>query len=296
MKSVLATVVILFLALSGLAQTNVVIPLWAGAAPGSLGEGPTNIPTLTVFLADPAKATGAAMVVCPGGAYGHLAKHEGADYARWLNEAGISAFVLKYRLGTAGYRHPAMLQDAARAIRTVRANAEEWKVDTKRVGIMGSSAGGHLASTMVTHFDAGQPEADDPIERQSSRPDLGVLCYPVISMGQFAHKGSKQNLLGTNPPPDLVELLSNEKQVTTNTPSCFIWHTWEDTTVAVENPMLFAEALRRSGVRFELHIYEKGRHGMGLGLKDWKPELWHPWTGECLRWLRERGFAAEQAK
>jgi acetyl esterase/lipase len=294
MKSVLVTVVMAALSFSGSAQTNVVLPLWSGPAPGSLGEGPTNTPTLTVFLADPAKATGAAMVVCPGGAYQHLARHEGEDYARWLNEAGISAFVLKYRLGPAGYRHPAMLQDAARAMRIVRARAEEWKVDAQRVGIMGSSAGGHLASTMVTHFDAGQPGAGDPIERQSSRPDLGILCYPVISMGPFAHKGSRNNLLGTNPPPELVELLSNEKQVTSNTPPCFVWHTWEDTTVAVENPMLFAEALRRNGVRFELHVYEKGKHGMGLGLKEWKPELWHPWTGECLRWLRERGFARSE--
>lgn len=285
-----------FLALSGVAQTNVVIPLWSGPAPGSLGAGPNDTPTLTVYSADPAKATGAAMVICPGGAYQSLAGHEGSDYARWLNEAGISAFVLKYRLGPAGYRHPAMLQDAARALCVVRARAEEWKVDAKRVGIMGSSAGAHLASTLMTHFDAGQPDASDPIERQGSRPDVGILCYPVISMGEFTHKGSRNNLLGTNPSAELVDLLSNEKQVTSNTPPCFIWHTWEDSTVAVENPMLFADALRRSKVRYELHIYEQGRHGIGLGTREWKPESRHPWTGECLRWLRERGFARAEEK
>lgn len=296
MKSLLATLVMASLTLAALAQTNVVIPLWSGPSPGSLSDGPNDTPTLTVFLADPAKATGAAMVICPGGGYGGLASHEGVDYARWLNEAGISAFVLKYRLGTSGYRHPAMLQDASRALRIVRARAEEWKVDAKRVGIMGSSAGGHLASTMMTHFDSGQQDASDSIERQSSRPDLGILCYPVITMGKYTHTGSRRNLLGTNPPPELVDLLSNEKQVTSNTPPCFVWHTWEDTTVAVENPMMFAEALRKAGVRFELHIYEKGRHGMGLGTREWKPENRHPWTGECLRWLRERGFAREEGK
>lgn len=294
MKSVLATAFVASLWLTGPAQTNFVVPLWPGAAPGSRGDGPANTPTLTVFLADPAKATGAAMVICPGGAYGGLAGHEGADYARWLNELGISGFVLKYRLGSAGYRHPVMLQDAARAVRTVRARATEWAVDPERVGIMGSSAGGHLASTLVTHFDAGEPQADDPIERQSSRPNLGVLCYPVITMGEFTHTGSRRNLLGANPPPELVELLSNEKQVTSNTPPCFVWHTWEDRTVAVENPMLFVEALRRNGVRFELHVYEKGAHGMGLGTREWKPENWHPWVAECRRWLRERGFARQQ--
>jgi len=266
-------------------------PLWENGAPGALGTTSNDVPTLTVFLADTNAGTTAAMVVCPGGGYAHLARHEGADYARWLNEAGISAFVLKYRLGSSGYRHPVMLQDAARAVRTVRARAEEWGLDPQRVGIMGSSAGGHLASSLVTHFDAGRPGAEDPAERQSSRPDVGILCYPVITMGRFTHKGSRDNLLGPNPPPVLVELMSNELQVTSNTPPCFIWHTWDDKTVAVENSLQFAAALRKAGVLFDLHIYEHGRHGLGLGTHDWEPSMRHPWTRDCLHWLKVEGFA-----
>lgn len=271
------------------AQTNS-FPLWADGAPGALGSSPNDIPTLTVYLPDPAKATGAAIVICPGGGYGHLAKHEGEGYARWLNESGVTCFVLKYRLGSAGYRHPAMLQDAVRAVRTVRSRATEWGIDLHRVGIMGSSAGGHLASTLLTHFDAGNSNAVDVIERQSSRPDLGILCYPVISMGEITHRGSRNNLLGTNPPPELVELLSNERQVTRHTPPCFLWSTEEDNAVAVENSMQFAAALRRNKVPFDLHIYQKGGHGMGLGSHNGKPGQPHPWTGDCLYWLKEQGF------
>src|SRR6267154_3422 len=226
------------------AQPKEAMLLWPEGAPGALGKADKDIPTLTPFLPDVDKATGAAMVICPGGGYGMLAPHEGATYAIWLKEQGIAAFVLKYRLGSAGYRHPAMLLDAARAVRLVRANAAEWKLDPKRVGIIGSSAGGHLASTLLTHFDAGKPDAADPIERQSSRPDLGVLCYPVITMGEFTHQGSKKNLLGTNASPELVQLLSNELQVTPSTPPCFIFHTYEDKSVPVENSLQFAAALR----------------------------------------------------
>jgi acetyl esterase/lipase len=207
----------------------------------------------------------------------------------------VAAFVVKYRLGSKGYRHPAMLNDAARAVRLVRANAAEWHVDPTRVGVMGSSAGGHLASTILTHFDAGNPDAVDPIERQSSRPDLGVLCYAVITMGEFTHKGSRKNLLGDNPSPELIEKLSNEKQVTGQTPPCFVWHTWEDTGVKLENSTLFAEALRAHGVRFELHVYEKGGHGMGLGNRN--PErVPHRWTNDLAQWLRERGFISATAR
>lgn len=266
-------------------------PLWPDGAPGALGTADKDIPTLTIYLPDSDKATGAAVVICPGGGYGGLAPHEGADYARFLNENGIAGFVLKYRLGSAGYRHPVMLQDAARAVRTVRARAGEWKVDTSRVGIMGSSAGGHLASTLLTHFDAGKPESSDPIERQSSRPDLGILCYAVIAMGPFTHQGSKNNLLGPNPSPELVRDLSNELQVTPNTPPCFVWHTWEDTAVPVENSLQFAEALRKAKVPFDLHIYQKGPHGLGLGSREWDPARRHPWTADCVYWLKAQGFA-----
>lgn len=273
------------------AQPTASFPLWPEGAPGALGKEDKDIPTLTPYLPDAAKATGAAMVICPGGGYGMLASHEGVDYARFFNEQGIAGFVLKYRLGSSGYRHPVMLQDAARAVRTVRARAGEWKLDPKRIGIIGSSAGGHLASTLLTHFDSGKPDATDPIERESSRPDLGILCYAVITMGPFTHQGSKNNLLGPNPSEELVRNLSNELCVTKETPPCFIWHTWEDNAVPVENSLQFAEALRKAGVPFDLHIYQKGQHGLGLGTRNWDPAHRHPWTADCSFWLKVQGFA-----
>ena len=291
MKNFLATLVLLpAFSIALTAEVKDPIPLWPNGAPGSLGKEEKDIPTITPYLADPAKATGAAIVVCPGGGYGGLAQHEGNDYALWLNDNGITAFVLKYRLGSGGYRHPVMLNDAARAVRIVRTKAAEWKVDPKRVGIMGSSAGGHLASTLLTHFDAGRPDAEDLVERQSSRPDLGILCYAVITMtGPFAHQGSRNNLLGKDPPPELVKLLSNELQVTKATPPCFVWHTYEDSGVPVENSMLFAEALRKAGVPFDLHVYQKGRHGIGLNDKPPFANA-HPWAKDCSFWLKEQGF------
>lgn len=276
------------LTLSTLAQAADPVPLWPNAAPGALGTAEHDIPTLTPYLPAPEKATGAAIVICPGGGYGGLAAHEGPAYAEWLAENGVAGFVLKYRLGSKGYRHPAMLNDVARAIRLTRSKAAEWKIDPKRVGVMGSSAGGHLASTILTHFDAGKADAGDAVERESSRPDLGILCYPVITMGAETHGGSKKNLLGDNPPAELVELLSNEKQVTPQTPPTFIFHTWEDKAVKVENALLFAGALTKNGVPFDLHIYEKGVHGIGLGNRGGAPM--HPWTQDCLYWLKVRGF------
>ena len=261
------------------------LPLWPDAAPGARGTNDQDVPTITPYLADPATASGAAIVIFPGGGYGGLAAHEGKGYADWLVANGVSCFVVKYRLGTHGYRHPSMLQDAARAVRLVRAHAADWKIDPKRVGIIGSSAGGHLVSTLATHFDSGQADATDVVERQSSRPDLAILCYPVISMGPNTHQGSKNNLLGKDPNPELVKNLSNETQVTKDTPPCFIWHTWEDKAVKVENSLEFASALQRAGVPFDLHIYQKGGHGMGLG----KTEK-HPWASDCLYWLRVQKF------
>ena len=268
-------------------------PLWTNSAPGALGSDPKDIPTLTVFPPDSGKATGAAMVICPGGGYGGLARHEGEDYARYLNSLGIAGFVLKYRLGTAGYHHPSMLQDAARAVRTVRARAAEWKIDPKKIGIMGSSAGGHLASTLLTHFDLGKPDAADPTEKESSRPDLGILCYAVITMGQFTHQGSRNNLFGNNASPELIRELSNELQVKPTTPPCFIWHTYEDTAVPVENSLHFAESLRKAGIPFDLHIYENGQHGIGLGSPKYDPAKWHPWTRDCAFWLKKHGWTNE---
>ena len=271
------------------------LPLWpGGAVPGALGTADKDVPTLTAFLPEPDKATGAAFVVCPGGGYAGLAAdHEGVAYARWLNERGIAAFVLKYRLGPAGYRHPAMLQDVARALRLTRSKATEWKLDPHRIGVMGSSAGGHLAATILTHFDAGDAASPDPVERVSSRPDLGVLCYPVITMTAATHGGSRQNLLGDNPSPDLVDELSAEKQVKPDTAPCFIFHTTEDTVVKVENALLFASALRARGVPFELHVYEKLNHGIGLGKGD-APGGHHRWTADLQAWLGERGWLKNQ--
>src|ERR1043166_8986635 len=279
-----------FLGIGFLAQAQDPLPLWPDGAPGALGKSTNDIPTLTPYPAAADKASGAAIVVCPGGGYGGLANHEGADYALYLNQYGITAFVLRYRLGSHGYRHPRMLEDAQRALRFVRARADEWKIDPKRVGIMGSSARGHLASTALTHFDAGKADAPDPVERQSSRPDLGILCYPVISMGPMTHRGSKENLLGKDPSPDLVELLSNEKQVTHDTPPCFIWHTAEDKAVKVENSLEFAAALQRHGVPFDLHVYQKG--APGIGLQDKPPfNHVHPWAKDLVFWLEQQGFA-----
>ena len=289
MKSILALFVCLTMTLLSHAEEKSAIPLWPDGAPGALGKEEKDIPTITPFLPEPSAATGAAIVICPGGGYGELAPHEGRDYALWLNQHGIAGFVLKYRLGSNGYRHPAMLNDVSRAIRLVRARAGDWMIDPKRVGVMGSSAGGHLASTALTHFDGGKPDAADPIERQSSRPDLGIVCYGVISLGEFTHQGSKNNLLGKDPSPELVRLLSNELQVTKATPPCFIWHTYEDTAVPVENSLMFAEALRKAGVPFDLHIYQKGRHGIGLNDKPPFANP-HPWAGDCIFWLKEQGF------
>jgi acetyl esterase/lipase len=289
MKTILISATLLISLMLSRAEMQVPVPLWPNGAPGALGTSSNDIPTITAYLPEATNATGAAMVICPGGGYAHLAPHEGNDYALWLNQHGVTCFVLKYRLGSSGYRNPAMLEDATRAVRWVRAHAAEFKVDTHRVGIMGSSAGGHLASTLLTHFDAGNPNAADAVDRESSRPDLGILCYAVITMGEFTHKGSRDNLLGNNPSPELVTSLSNELQVTTNTPPCFLWTTFEDKTVPMENTMLFAEALRKNHVPFALHIYEKGGHGMGL--KDKPPFAHpHPWAADCLFWLKEQKF------
>jgi acetyl esterase/lipase len=274
------------------------IPLWPDGAPGAVGnDAALDVPTLTVAPADPEKATGAAVVVCPGGGYGGLAMdHEGTQVAGWLNRMGVAAFILKYRLGPR-YHHPAMLQDAGRAIRTVRARAEEWKLDPRRVAILGFSAGGHLASTAGTHFDAGRPDDPDPIERVSSRPDRMILVYPVIALNTpYAHAGSRRNLLGENPPADLVAGLSNETQVTPETPPTFLAHTNEDTSVPPENSLLFALALRKAKVPVELHLFEEGPHGLGLGggnpasKRANLPEGFKAWPGLCETWLRGQGF------
>jgi acetyl esterase/lipase len=271
-------------------QTNAQTPivLWENGAPNAVGKEPLDIPTLTLFPAPKETATGAAVVICPGGGYSHLSDiKEGSDVAKWLNSLGISAFVLKYRLGMR-YHQPNQLLDAARALRTVRARAKEWNLDTKRIGILGFSAGGHLASTLGTHFDAGKADSKDEIERVSSRPDLMVLIYPVITMGEFTHKGSKLYLLGENPSDELIKLYSNELQVTKDTPPTFLVHTMTDPAVPVENSLLFVSALRKVGVPFELHLYEQGPHGFGLAPTN---PILATWADRCADWLGLHGFA-----
>jgi acetyl esterase/lipase len=289
MKTFLTSAIFLASLILSRAQMQTPIPLWPNGAPGQHGTNDWDIPTLTPYLPDSKMATGAAMVICPGGGYEHLAPHEGNDYALWLNQHGVTCFVLKYRLGSHGYHYPAEFEDVTRAMRWVRAHAGDYKIDPHRIGVMGSSAGGHLAATLLTHFDSGNPKSDDLIERQSSRPDLGILCYAVITMGKYTHQGSKNNLLGKNPSPKLIKLLSDELQVTPNTPPCFLWTTFEDKTVPMENTMMFAEALRKNHVPFALHVYEKGAHGMGL--KDKPPFAHpHPWAADCLFWLKQQDF------
>lgn len=265
-----------------------VIRLWTGDAPGALGKSDNDVPTITMF--QPEHPCGSAVVVCPGGAYMMLADHEGSGYAKFLNRLGVTAFVLKYRLGSNGYRYPVELEDVQRAIRTVRTRAKEWKLDPKRVGVMGSSAGGHLTSMSLTHFDSGKKNAPDPIDRAGCRPDFGILCYAVISMGPKGHQGSKDSLLGTSPSPQLVEETSSEKQVTKQTPPCFIWHTADDPVVPVANSEMFAEALQKAGVPYELHIYPHGAHGLGLG-GDPSSNSLLPWTGELVRWMQKHKWA-----
>ena len=269
------------------------IRLWEGDAPGALGKADHDVPTLTPYLPADDKASGTAIVVCPGGGYGGLAGHEGEGYAKWLADNGVAAFVLKYRLGSKGYRHPVMLGDASRAIRLVRAKAADWKLDPKRIGIMGSSAGGHLASTAVTHFDTGKADATDAIEKQSSRPDFGILCYAVVSMQDgVTHGGSKRNLLGDKPDPALVELLSNERQVTKETPPCFVWSTQEDKAVPVMNSLQFVMALEKAGIVYDFHVYQKGPHGIGLseGKNGVAANDVHPWGKDLLFWMRQNGW------
>ena len=263
--------------------------LYPEGAGDARGDTDKDKPTLTAYLPANSTTPTTAVLICPGGGYGNLAAHEGEGYATWLAQHGIAGVVLKYRLGSAGYRHPSMLNDAARGMRLMRSKAQEWNIDPQRCGIMGSSAGGHLASTLLTHY-AGAKDNEKPLlEQVSCRPDFGILCYAVISMGEFTHAGSKRNLLGENPTADLVDLLSNEKQVTKDTPPCFIWHTWEDSGVKVENSLQFAAALRQSAVPFDLHVYQKGPHGIGLsiGKHGAAPGEVHPWAKDLLVWLNQ---------
>lgn len=261
--------------------------LWPKGAPGAVGKLPQDKPTITAYLPAKDNRTGTAVVVCPGGGYGGLAiGHEGKEIAEWLNKRGICAFVVKYRLGPR-YRHPAPLQDAQRAIRIVRSRAKDYGLDAKKIGIWGFSAGGHLASTAATKFDAGKKDDDDPIQKVSCRPDFAILAYPVIRMDKpHTHMGSRNNLLGPKPDEKLVKSLCNDTQVTKDTPPVFLFHTKEDRAVVVANSELFAAACKKAGVPYELIIRDKGPHGVGLAQKY--PDL-KDWPEKLEAWMKKQG-------
>jgi acetyl esterase/lipase len=262
--------------------------LWTAGAPGALGTDDADKPSLTLYPVSAPTASKTGIIVCPGGGYGFLAKdHEGDQIARWLNSLGVSAFLLQYRIAPR-YHYPAPVLDAQRAIRFVRAHAAEYHVLPDHIGIWGFSAGGHLASTTGTHFDNGDPQAADPIDRVSCRPDFMILAYPVISFTTpYTHRGSLRNLLGDNPDPKLVASLSNETQVTAQTPPTFLFSTNEDTAVPAENSVLFYLALRKAGVPAEIHVYERGPHGVGLAPTD---AVLVTWTQRLKDWLDIRGL------
>ena len=241
---------------------------------GKLDSGTTAPSPEIVCWIPESNPNGVGIIIFPGGGYGHLAAHEGEGYAKVLCDAGIACFVVSYRLGTAGNRHPAMLEDALSAIATVRERAKEFGVNPNKLGVMGSSAGGHLTAHTLVAWEQYESSV-------SLRPDFGILCYPVIlSEGQFSHAGSMQNLAGENPTLELLMELSCDKQVSAKTPPCFIWHTGEDSSVPLENSLSFASALRQHGIAFELHLYNKGRHGLGIDTP-------FNWLQDCLRWINE---------
>jgi acetyl esterase/lipase len=279
----------LVIALSGMTLAiepeDIQVPLWPEGAPGALGNEPKDVPTLTVRKVESSNPTGA-LIICPGGGYGGLAMdHEGKQIVQWANSMGLTAVLCDYRHRGKGYGHPAPSQDALRAVRLVRAKASEWNIDPNKIGIMGFSAGGHLVSTVITQFDPGSKESTDTVARESSRPDFAILCYPVISMGSsFTHRGSEVNLLGEKASKETLEQFASERHVRSDTPPTFLMHTVEDKPVPVENSLVFYQAMVAKQVPGELHIYQKGPHGVGLarnipGTSDWPLA--------CQRWLKQ---------
>ncbi len=264
-------------------QNKQIIHLWDGPAPGAVGESPKDIPNLTVFLPPDGQASGAAMVVFPGGGYVSLSTvKEGSAIAQWLASNGITAFVAQYRLGPT-YHYPVEFNDGERAVRYVRAHAAEWKLDPQRIGVIGFSAGGHMASSLATHFSAGDPAAADPVDRVSSRPDLHILLYPVINMDDDAivHKGSRTAFLGATPNPELMTQFSNEKQVTANTPPAYVVSSFIDRTVPIANSDNYVAALIKNNVPVVYLRANYGNHGFGLT---------DAWNAQCIAWLHAQKF------
>lgn len=295
---------LLFSGLFSMSAQNQVIPLWDKIPDelktGNYKEKPelkdgkvqstsqVSVPTLSIFIPKEAKPNQTAVVICPGGGYTHLAfDKEGTKVAEWFNSLGIAAFVLKYRMPTdltMKNKNVGPLQDAQEAIRYVRQNAVKWNIDPNKVGILGFSAGGHLASTASTHYD---DKVYESAYKVSARPDFSLLIYPVISMeNEITHKGSQTNLLGENPSKELIDSYSNEKKVTSQTPPTFLIHATDDTVVIPENSINYYLALKKNGVSAELHIYEKGGHGFGLGVADTSKF----WTSDCAEWLKSNGY------
>jgi acetyl esterase/lipase len=271
-----------------------ILRLWENDAPLAGGTLESDVPTIHLYRVESTKPT-SGVVVYPGGGYGNLAMdHEGKQIAAWFNDMGITAAICVYRHRGAGgnngkgYGHPVPMLDAQRAIRTMRANAKQWNIDPEKIGVLGFSAGGHLASTVSTHHDAGKPDSDDRIDRSSSRPDFAILAYPVIALDKpFTHRGSQKNLLGENPAPELLASLSNEAAVDETTPPTFLFHTSEDKSVPVENSIVYYRALIAANVGAEMHIFEKGRHGVGLAAGLPGTEAW---PNLCKAWLKSRNI------
>jgi len=300
--------VLMILLTSQVAAQSQVIDLWDGQVPGSIEQPDyqqtvddndgwvkmrfvTN-PSLDVYPAPAETATGAAVLICPGGGYWLLAiDHEGAQVARWLNSLGITAFVLKYRLPSDAIMEDKSigpLQDAQKAMRWVRWHADAWNVDPHKIGVMGFSAGGHLASTLSTHYSENVYE---PVDDVSARPDFSLLIYPVISMeDSITHMGSRNLLLGDNPSSEKVAHFSNELQVTQDTPPAFIIHSLDDGAVSFQNSICYAVALREHGVPCELHLYESGGHGYGLGRSA---NTESSWPEACRKWLEMKGLLTQ---
>jgi acetyl esterase/lipase len=284
-KPVFAFLLVFLCASALIAQPSAPIPLWPDGAPGARGTADSDTPKITIFLPK-GRNTGTGVLIFPGGSYAFLAMdHEGKQIAEWLNHLGVAAFVVQYRV--APYRHPIEINDAKRAMRYVRSHAAEFKISPNRVGVWGFSAGGHLASTLGTHYDSGNPSSTDPIERVTSRPDFMILAYPVIDPLGGAAMGSFENLLGKDADPALVRELSNDLHVNVQTPPAFLMAAGDDQAVSPECALNFYLALLKSGVPAELHMYESGGHGFGLGSTN--PRV-SSWSLRLAEWLRDRGL------